>query len=77
LPISQLKILNPRPFLESSLNSTGSFKRRKQDLATKFSSKKSLKLTNAEKKICDGKEQTGFQLNLFGTLRTIPEPSPI
>ncbi len=42
--------------------------------------KKSLKLTDVEKKnrsFCDAKKQIGFQWNLFGTPGTIPHSSPI
>jgi hypothetical protein len=44
-----IRILNPRPVLESSLNSTKSFEKREQDLTTKYLSKKALKLIDVPK----------------------------
>jgi hypothetical protein len=44
-----LRILDLRPALKTSLNSTRSFQRHVYDLATKYLSKKSFKLTNVEK----------------------------
>jgi hypothetical protein len=52
MPISPhriARILDPRTVLETLLDSTKSFEIRERGLSTKYVSKKSLKLTDAEK----------------------------
>ncbi len=77
-----VRILDSKPVLKTSFNSTNNFRTRKWDLTTEYLSKEALKLTDVEKtqtfeKFCEGKKQIEFQWNLFGTPGTIPELSPI
>jgi hypothetical protein len=44
-----VRILDSRPVLETSINSIKNFRTHEWDLTTKYSSKKALKLTDAEK----------------------------
>jgi hypothetical protein len=73
-----LQILDPRTVLKTSLNSTRSFQRHACDLATKYSSKKALKLTNVEKtqtfeNFVKGRSRSDFNETCLGYL----EPSLI
>jgi hypothetical protein len=74
ISLQGIQILDVRAVLETSLNSTKNFERRKWDSTTKYVSKKALKLTDAKKKLSKilwGKKQTGFDWSLFGTPLTI------